>query len=213
MFGSVVTMSATNNAGHYSQKVKLTSLTVNTLRMVLRVDNSCLTFAVSNVKLEKGNKESSWSPAPEDMATNISVNAVTEQLIDVSTSARDASEKANNLERDLSQVQSDIESFAGRISGLEGTTHWLQFNEDSGLIIGDTSGTSGSSFFTQQTGASMTFNQITNGDINELMSLSGTNGIEGTKVTADEVVTPNVHSGIWKISMDGDMFSIDYIGD
>ena len=66
MFGTKVTMSASNSSGHYAQTVALTSLTVNTLRMVMRIDNSCLVMAVSNVKLEKGNKATDWTPAPED---------------------------------------------------------------------------------------------------------------------------------------------------
>ena len=196
-FGPTITMSASNASGHYSQTMTLTALTANTLRMVMRIDNSCLVMSVSNVKLEKGNKATDWSPAPEDMAT--------------STDYEDVSKQVSGHEDALKKITEDYEKVIDRIDGLESTTSWLAFSEELGLVIGDRA--SGETFFfTQQTGSSMTFNRSVSGTTQELMALSGTNGIEGPKATVDEVITPLVHSSTWSISMDGDMFSIDYIG-
>ena len=62
-----VTFSASNTSGHVEKTVKLTSATIQAKRLVLRIDNSNLTLTISNLKLEKGNKATSWSPAPEDL--------------------------------------------------------------------------------------------------------------------------------------------------
>lgn len=196
-FGPTITMSASNASGHYSQTMTLKALTANTLRMVMRINNSCLVMSVSNVKLEKGNKATDWTPAPEDMAT--------------STDYEDVSKQVSGHEDALKKITEDYEKVIDRIDGLESTTSWLAFSEELGLVIGDRA--SGETFFfTQQTGSSMTFNRSVSGTTQELMALSGTNGIEGPKATVDEVITPLVHSSTWSISMDGDMFSIDYIG-
>ena len=61
------TFSASNISGHVEKTVKLTSATIQAKRLVLRIDNSNLTLTISNLKLEKGNKATSWSPAPEDL--------------------------------------------------------------------------------------------------------------------------------------------------
>ena len=61
------TFSASNTSGHVTKTVKLTSATVQAKRLVLRIDNSNLTLTISNLKLEKGNKATDWSPAPEDV--------------------------------------------------------------------------------------------------------------------------------------------------
>ena len=62
------TFSASNTSGHVVTTVKLTSATILSKRIVLRIDNSNLTLTISNLKLEKGNKATDWSPAPEDLA-------------------------------------------------------------------------------------------------------------------------------------------------
>lgn len=62
------TFSASNTSGHVATTVKLTSATILSKRIVLRIDNSNLTLTISNLKLEKGNKATDWTPAPEDLA-------------------------------------------------------------------------------------------------------------------------------------------------
>lgn len=65
------TFSASNTSGHVVTTVKLTSTTINSKKLVLRIDNSNLTLTISNLKLEKGNKATDWTPAPEDVQANI----------------------------------------------------------------------------------------------------------------------------------------------
>lgn len=73
------------NSGHYAATVTATSaLDVTTYTGIrLRFDNvgsssNVATFTWSNVKLEWGNKATSWSPAPED--TDAAIDAVNTQL-------------------------------------------------------------------------------------------------------------------------------------
>lgn len=68
------TFSASNTSGHVAKTVKLTSATIQSKRLVARIDNSNLTLTISNLKLEKGNKATDWTPAPEDVQADI--NAV-----------------------------------------------------------------------------------------------------------------------------------------
>lgn len=65
------TFSASNTSGHVVTTVKLTSATILSKRIVLRIDNSNLTLTISNLKLEKGNKATDWTPAPEDVWSEI----------------------------------------------------------------------------------------------------------------------------------------------
>ena len=64
------TFGASNVIGHVETTVKLTAATVLSKRIVLRIDNSSLTLTISNLKLEKGNKATDWTPAPEDIQSN-----------------------------------------------------------------------------------------------------------------------------------------------
>ena len=61
------TFSSSNTSGHVTTTVKLTSTTVNSKRLVCRIDNSNLTLTISNLQLEKGNKATDWQIAPEDI--------------------------------------------------------------------------------------------------------------------------------------------------
>lgn len=69
--GDVVTMNESNASGHFVRTATLTAALLKTQRMVVRVDNSALVFSVSNAKLEKGNKATDWSPAPEDQTAYV----------------------------------------------------------------------------------------------------------------------------------------------
>ena len=65
-YGDTITMSASNNSGHYEKTVVLTSLTANTKRLVLRSDNSAVKITVSNLKFEAGTIATAWTASPED---------------------------------------------------------------------------------------------------------------------------------------------------
>ena len=65
------TFSSSNTYGHVNTTVKLTATTVNAKRLLVRIDNSNLTLTISNLKLEKGNKATTWTPAPEDVQSEI----------------------------------------------------------------------------------------------------------------------------------------------
>ena len=68
---SIITFSSSNTGGHLVFTFALTSSTINTKRFVFRINRSVLTFTVRNLKLEKGNKATDWSPAPEDTETYV----------------------------------------------------------------------------------------------------------------------------------------------
>lgn len=65
-----------NPSGRYSKRFKLTSAqassTSTQVRMRLRYATDGATFTMSKLKLEKGNKATDWSPAPEDLESTVS---------------------------------------------------------------------------------------------------------------------------------------------
>ena len=71
----VATFSASNMKGHAIITHKLTSTTLLMYRLMWRIDNTVGTFSVSNVKLEKGNKATDWTPAPEDVEVDATKKA------------------------------------------------------------------------------------------------------------------------------------------
>ena len=68
---TLTTLSSSNTSGHKITTFTLNSSTVNTKRFVFRIDDSVLTFSAGNLKLEKGNRATDWSPAPEDTETYV----------------------------------------------------------------------------------------------------------------------------------------------
>ena len=73
-FGNKKTVTSSETSGRIETTISLTEqmLTANKLR--IRTDSAKWTFTISNVKLEKGNKATDWSPAPEDMTTKDEFN-------------------------------------------------------------------------------------------------------------------------------------------
>lgn len=68
----IITFSADKTSGKVIVTTKLSTeaiLTSNKIRF--RIDNSVLVLKISNMKLEKGNKSTDWTPAPEDIDNDI----------------------------------------------------------------------------------------------------------------------------------------------
>ena len=95
----VTTFSATNVSGHAEIVDVLSSNELEAIAIRFRIDNSNLVFTVSNMKLEKGNKATAWTPSIED----------TEMYTD-------------NLVADLQeQIDGKIETFS---QGTDPSTSW-----------------------------------------------------------------------------------------
>ena len=71
----VATFGSSNTKGTEAITTTLNSDTIKAHTLRFRVDNSVLNFKVSNVKLEKGNKPTAWSQAPEDIDSAINKKA------------------------------------------------------------------------------------------------------------------------------------------
>ena len=180
------TFSSSNTSGHVSITVKLTSTTINSKRLVVRIDNSALTLTISNLKLEKGNKATDWSPAPEDvdgsinkakeLANNALGNAATAQgtannalknatiadgkAVSAQSTANEANEKANNALEKYGTMSSIVNDY----NNLR--NYYLEFNPTpsgiSGLIIGArNSDDSDNAFKTEITNRELAFRQGT----------------------------------------------------
>jgi len=107
-------------------------------------NSSASTFYMAYVKIEKGNKATDWSPAPEDMVTAVQFNTLS-QTLDSTVS------RIGNAEGNISALQQTSDSFATRISNAEGnissltqTTNGLQTT-----VSGKVDKTTYNSFVTQ----------------------------------------------------------------
>lgn len=108
--------------------------------LAVRFDNVQGTVTFSNVKLEKGNKATTWSPAPEDLLDTATASTtyttksefnqtaneikgtVSEQATTINghtSTISTLSQKANKFETDISQVTEQATAIAGRTTKLE----------------------------------------------------------------------------------------------
>ena len=120
----VATFSASNTSGRSETTVTLTEKNLEAWGLRIRIDNSVLTLTISDVKMEKGNKATSWSPAPEDIESDItSIQSETKSLKStvsslqlgtdsISASVKSLEETMNNttngLASDISRIQDQV---------------------------------------------------------------------------------------------------------
>ena len=139
-FGVLATFAAGASSGHvtktYTVTSTLASCTGTTLRARIDAVGTAITtsmnLTLSNVKLEKGNKATDWSPAPEDVDANVE---------DVNTSLV-ATEKS--LTEDIQKTNDDLEGVTDAIEQLNTTVqqdranmgNWLTFIKSEALTIG-----------------------------------------------------------------------------
>ena len=118
------TFSASNTKGRSEATVTLTERNVEACGVRIRIDNSVLTLTISDVKMEKGNKATSWSPAPEDVESDItSIESETKSLKStvsslqlgadsISASVKSLEESmvntTNGLASDISSIQEQV---------------------------------------------------------------------------------------------------------
>ncbi len=120
----VAAFSSSNTSGRSETTVTLTEKNLEAWGLRIRIDNSVLTLTISNVKMEKGNKATSWSPAPEDIESDItaiesetkSIKQTVSSLV-LGTDSINASVKSleesmvnttNGLASDISKVQEQV---------------------------------------------------------------------------------------------------------
>ena len=120
----VATFSASNTKGRSETTVTLNDTNLLAVGLRIRIDQSVLTLTLSNVKMEKGNKATSWSPAPEDIESDIttiksettSIKETVSSLV-LGTDSINASVKSleesmvnttNGLASDISKVQEQV---------------------------------------------------------------------------------------------------------
>jgi hypothetical protein len=95
---------------------------VKTLSILPEITEQCIqfsripedtgtTFTIKNLKLEKGNKATDWTPSPEDMATN-------EDLQDTDNTANDALGKIESTEDRVTITESELQILKDSISTM-----------------------------------------------------------------------------------------------
>ena len=120
----VAAFSSSNTKGRSEATVTLNETSLSAVGLRIRIDNSVLTLTISDVKMEKGNKATSWSPAPEDTESDIttiksettSIKETVSSLV-LGTDSINASVKSleesminttNGLASDISKVQEQV---------------------------------------------------------------------------------------------------------
>jgi hypothetical protein len=102
----VAVFSADNTSGHEEITYTLTAKTVEMNALAFRIDNSALTFTVSNCKIEKGNKATSWAVAQEDVQSNI--DAAEANAINDTTTRLKAYSTTSEVDAKIEQTKDSI---------------------------------------------------------------------------------------------------------
>jgi phage minor structural protein len=84
------------------------------------------TIRFKNFKLEKGNKATDWTPAPEDLATvtqlTTNVNQINQSITDTNSSIQLLTQTVTQNGQDISSVSADLTVANGKITGLTSKT-------------------------------------------------------------------------------------------
>lgn len=113
----------------------------NVKQIFVRLDNAKGKVTIREMKLEKGNKPTDWSPAPEDLqpagdyATNSSLtqtaNSIKAQVSEVAKTASGAMGKASSVEQTASTLSSKLSETAKTLDSTVQTVNTVKSTADS----------------------------------------------------------------------------------
>ena len=93
----------------YSLKLKYPSTSLNgKIDFMLSNNEVGKKWRIRNIKLEKGNKATDWTPAPEDMATADSLSDVNNSLTDVTNGLQSDINSTNKNLQDIQNSQNEV---------------------------------------------------------------------------------------------------------
>ena len=113
-------------------------------------------YQLRHVKLEKGNKATDWSPAPEDMTAALAGTneSLTNAIADIGRIDVGLTDMKTDTAADLATMGSSIETLQGALNTeVEARKQWFNFKASEGLRIGEND----SAFHTLVTSTSMEF--------------------------------------------------------
>ena len=112
-------ITSSSTSGRYVATLTLNNSTVTACKLRIRVDNGKFTLTISNVKMEKGDKPTAWTPAPEDIDSAIST--VDNKFVNYSTTSQmntAINQKANEITSSVSQTYATKTEFGNlRVGG------------------------------------------------------------------------------------------------
>lgn len=167
-----------------------------------RVSNAAL-VVLSNLKLEQGNRPTGYTAAQEDIEARIDSTAddLSNLATDTSADISGLSDRMDESDIAQSELNDKVATLESMTDNLANTTQWLHFDSSEGLTIGENEG----SKHTRYTATDIKF---MDGD-NELMRLSGDEGVK-----SDLITTTEIHLGNWVIMQRSNgNFTIKYAGE
>jgi hypothetical protein len=120
--------------------------------------NTSGTVSISNFMFECANKASTWTPAPEDMATAESLAGTNESLEGAIEDIGELSDQLVGTVTEQNKTITTIQTYLNSLrkdldAEIQSRQQWLNFNAAEGLVIG----AAGSSFKTVTTNTSQQF--------------------------------------------------------
>src|SRR5699024_450866 len=77
-------------------------------------------FAVWRAQVEKGNKATDWSPAPEDMATQLQVSSISQELDNIQLSVTDINNDLSDAVGNISLIDQKANNISLSVNKIEG---------------------------------------------------------------------------------------------
>lgn len=103
------TFSETNTSGRFECTITLTADLLNVTGFRIRIDNSVLSLTISDCKLEYGNKATDWTPAPEDIAGDISV---------LSAETRTLASSVSSLQLGANSINASVQALSETVNSI-----------------------------------------------------------------------------------------------
>lgn len=161
--GPAISVPTGASSGHYEYTFEPTSAqrTYGTMWLLSKNNTNttqCGTVTISNFMFECANKASTWTPAPEDMATAESLAGTNESLDGAIADIGELSDQLVGTVTEQNKTITDIQTYLNSLrkdldAEIQSRQQWLNFNATEGLVIG----AAGSTFKTVTTNTSQQF--------------------------------------------------------
>lgn len=101
------------------KRCSVTYTAESTGSLTLRSNYDGVTVYLANVKLEKGNKATDWTPAPEDLVSSVDFTEAKTQITQNSNAISAAAQRITNNEKSISTLTQTADGLTSKVENME----------------------------------------------------------------------------------------------